>query len=453
MFGRSVGIAATYVLGASAFILPQGIAPASNSEASDLSISVVNPKSQIITVPCSECAFPTIQEKVEDVEQDDDFFWIQGGANSLLLNFTVSEDGKHLQLNGVVIYPPQFGQTGWFEPEDIYVKQVPSQADMVDIRSGEVRSTDLKLTGYGLIAAKMEELSPNGDMLVPLRLEMMAVEEERIDIDEVAIKLLQTGDGELLIMDVESIPSSHLMFEDEPFPPPGPDGMPEDMDFPPYHGPPHHGPPPHDGPQECNMLPEPLCKLKAMIESKIDQAMASPSGDFRKKGGCHGRKGPHGKKLPGHIKPHFNRPGHDDFVHHEDGADGVDRPNQEDRPKHHHGRPHHMRPHGQHHGHHRHPHFFGHHFLHSFAKGLVAVLIPVMAGITVGMTVSLLGLVVGRLIGFVWIKFARGGRRGYASVAQQEAVVEEGKNKPMIAEMEALPVYEDAPAYEATEKE
>lgn len=182
------------------------------------------------------------------------------------------------------------------------------------------------------------------------------------------------------------------------------------------------------------MLPEPLCKLKNMIESKIDQAM-SHRGGFRKTGGCPGRKGPHGKNLPGHIKPHLSIPG------------------QEDRPKHHHGRPHHMRPHGEHHGgHHRHG-YFGHHFLHAFAKGLVAVLIPIMAGITVGMTVSLLGLVVGRFIGFLWIKLARGGRRGNASVAQQEVVLEEGEDKPMIAEMEAPPVYEDAPAYEESEKE
>lgn len=75
-----------------------------------------------------------------------------------------------------------------------------------------------------------------------------------------------------------------------------------------------------------------------------------------------------------------------------------------------------------------------------------------MAGIAVGMTVSLVGLLVGRLIGFFWIKFYRGGRRGYASVALDETtadaiddekeVMSDGKAE------EAPPVYEEAPAYE-----
>ncbi|KAK4542505.1 hypothetical protein LTR36_006757 [Oleoguttula mirabilis] len=503
MLGRSVGIAAACVLGARAFIIPSGIAPASNGDAPDLSITTVNsPKSQVITLPCSECAFSTTQEKIEDVDEDEEAFWIQGGANSLVLNFTVSEDGQRLQLNGGDIYPPRFQQDGWFEQQPIYVKQVPSQAGMVDIKSGAVQSTDLELTAYGWEEPKKEALSPNGDMLVSARFTIMGLENEYVSVDDVAFKLLETGDGELLIMEVERMevensPHGRPVFDDESFPPPGPDDMPEDMDFPPHHGPPHHGPPPHGPPphgppphgppphgpphhhkdQHCNMLPEPLCKLKAMIESKIDQAMTSRPGPPRQKGGCNGRKGPHGMDLPGHIKPHFNRPGQEDRPHHEAGPDEMDRPDyeagpdamdrpdheagpdemdrpdQEDRPKYHHGRPHHMRPHGEHHGHHRHHHFFGHHFLHSFAKGLVAVLIPVMAGITVGMTVSLLGLVVGRLIGFVWIKFARGGRRGYASVAQQELVAEEGENKDVIAVMEAPPVYEDSPAYVISEKE
>lgn len=485
MLGRSVGsvgIAATCALGASAFIIPSGIAPASDSAAPDLSISLVDPKKQIITLPCSECAFPTSQEKTESAEEQDDSFWIQGGDNSLVLELTVSEDGQQLLLNGGAIYPPRLQQDSWSELQPIYVKQVPSRADLVDIRSGNVRSTELEVTAYGLLEAEKEPLSPNGDVLVPLRFEIIGLENEFFTIDEIAIKLLQTGDDELLIMEVESIPTRHPVFEEEAFPHPGPDRMSEDEESQPHHGPPHHHEkqgdmskdfPPHHGlphhqKQECNMLPEPLCKLKAMIENKIDEAMMSHRGGFRKKGGCQGRKGAHGKKLPGHIKPHLNRPGHDDVEemdrldheerpqHHHgppDLADEMDRQDQEERPKHHHGRPHHMRPHGQHHGQHGHHHFFGHHFLHSFAKGLVAVLIPVMAGITVGMTVSLLGLVVGRLIGFVWIRFARGGRRGYASVAQQEAVVEEGENKPMIAEMEAPPVYENSPEYEVSEKE
>ena len=448
MLGRAVGISTACALGASALIIPPGIAPASNGEAPDLSISVVNPKNQVITIPCAECAFLTKQENVENIEEDgDDLFWIQGGENSLLLNFTVSEDGQRLQLNGGDIYPPR-QQANWALPETIYVKQVPSQAGLVDIKSGEVRSADLEITAYGIKQSEMQALSPNGDMLVPVTFEIMGLENQVMTIDEVEIKLLKTGDGELLIMQVESLPghgSSVIISEpldedmDAP-PPPHFDGPPppaemdegEDMDFPPpphFHGPPH----PHRfGTKECNMLPEPLCRLSNMLDHKIDQMMdGHHHGGFRQMGGCRGRKG-HPNSLPGHIKPHFGKP------------------DKEDHHKHPHGRHHHVRPHGPHHRHHGH---FRHHFVHAFAKGLVAVLIPVMAGITVGMVVSLIGLVVGRLIGFLWIKLARGGRRGYASVAQEEAIAELGDEKFMVAEVEALPAYEDAPADEESQRE
>ena len=200
---------------------------------------------------------------------------------------------------------------------------------------------------------------------------------------------------------------------------------------PPHHG--HHGPP--SGPdfkhKECDVLPASLCKLKNIIESKIDDAMGPPG---PRRGGCRGRKG-HG---PPHMRPGFLRPGHE-------GEEGPHF-------HHHHGRPHHLRPHGPHHGHHR-GHFWKYHFLRVFAKGLVAVMIPVFAGITVGMTVSLVGLIVGRLVSFLWIKLVRGGRRGYASVALDENTAELAEEKTSLAETEAPPVYEDAPAYEEVQKD
>lgn len=79
-------------------------------------------------------------------------------------------------------------------------------------------------------------------------------------------------------------------------------------------------------------------------------------------------------------------------------------------------------------------------------------MIPVMAGITMGMFVSLIGMLVGRLISFLWIKFGRGGQRGYASVAQSEEGTENAEKGIVLLENhvdeESLPKYEDAPSYE-----
>ena len=437
MFGRTVGIAATCALGASALLLP----PGTEIPDSSLSATHLDPKSRSVIIPCSECAFPSTNTKAENTEADDALFWIQGGANSLLLDFTVSEDGQSLLLGGSHIYPPRFPSRQPGE-KTIHVTQIPSYGVATDISNGKNRSVHVEVTGYGILESEKEALTSEGDALVPLHVDIIALNDVLVSLEKVQVKLLQTSAGELLIMDVAKGPIPEgQMFKDifTPSPPPS-DNAEDTGDF--RHPPPpassehHHGPPPWigHGQEDCSMLPEPLCKLRNMLESKIDAAMGPPH-RFRK-GGCPGRQGhPHGPPPFAHFNPHMDGPG------------GEGRPNR------HHGRPHHMRPHGPHHRHHHHGQFWRHHFLHAFVKGLVAILIPVMAGITVGMTVSLLGLVFGRLIGFLWIRLVRGGRRGNASIALEEAAIKEDEAKPMLAEMEAPPVYEDAPAYIETEKE
>jgi hypothetical protein len=84
--------------------------------------------------------------------------------------------------------------------------------------------------------------------------------------------------------------------------------------------------------------------------------------------------------------------------------------------------------------------------------GIVAILIPVMAGIFVGLTVSMVGLLVGKMIGWFWMKFVRGGKRGYASVALDEETAESATDKKEIEHAEPLPVYEDAPPYELSDE-
>ena len=425
MLARAVGIAATCALGASAFLIPAGIAH------DDLSTTWgVDPKGQTITLPCSDCAFPSKQEKVAAADEED-LVWIQGGANSLVLNFTVSEDGHALQLDGRVIYPVEVvaGRLSVTQ-QPLYVKQVPAETGLVDIKSGSAQSTDLEVTAYGLEVAKEEPLSPHGDnTLLTILIDIMGLENERVHLDEVYVNLLQTDAGELLItaIDIEpnrnpDAPYAWPVGVDAPRPPP-----------PQQHGPPHHRLPHRPNlAADCDVLPSGLCKLKALIDSKISQATSRHgSSSPKNKGGCRGRKGPPGTHLPTHIKPHLVRPDHE-------GG----------RPNFHHGRPHHMRPHGPHHGHHGHRP--SHSFWHGFADGLVAVLIPIMAGVAVGMVASLMGLVIGRSIAYVWIKVARGGRRGSASGV---AVVEDGESEAMLAKMEPPPVYEDAPAYEENEKE
>ncbi|PIA94610.1 hypothetical protein CB0940_07981 [Cercospora beticola] len=439
MFGRSVGIVAASALGATAFLIPANVASLSKGPSADLTPVALNAKQQVLQLPCPECAFSKPQqERIQDLEELEDGeqeFRIQGGANSIVVNLTISEDGQKLQVNGETIYPLGLES---ILAQRIYVKQVASSASIEDIESGKARATPLEVTGSGVSVHEEEVVSEEGHKLVTVKHSIFELERQPVTLDEVNIKLLTTVNGELFLAHVtsEGQRPTHPEFPDFFAPPKWAQDMEKEMskdmkemedEFMSILPHPHpHGPADHAGEQkECRHLPATLCKMRIMLE---DQLKSMRKGAFKKLG-CHGRKG----KGFAHIRPHFLRIGQDGEGHH--------------------GRPHHMRPHGHHH-HHK------HHFMHSFARGVVAVLVPTMAGLAVGMIVSLVGLFIGRLISFLWIHFYRGGRRGYQSVSldDEEEIVEEEddmekKSYVVLEQSEPLPVYEEAPAYEEIEKE
>ncbi|KAM3416577.1 hypothetical protein BST61_g8168 [Cercospora zeina] len=444
MLGRSVGIVAASALGATAFLIPANVASLSKGPSADLTPVALNAKQQVLQLPCPECAFSDPQqERIKDVEHSEDEeqeFHIQGGANSVVVNLTVSEDGRKLQVNGETIYPVGF-QLESMLSQHMYVKQVASSASIEDIESGKARAVPLEVTGSGVSVLEEEVVSDEGHTLVTVLHSIFDLEQQPVTLDAVIIKLLETANGELFLAHVtsEGQRPTHPEFPDFFAPPQWAQDMEKDMhedmkemeqDFFSIMPHPHpHGPAENSGEQkECQNLPATLCKMRIMLE---DQLRAMRTGALKKLG-CHGRKG---KGFPAHIKPHFSPFGHDDE---EDSR--------------HHGSPHHMRPHGHH-------HHQKHHFMHSFARGIVAVLVPTMAGVAVGMVVSLVGLFIGRLISFLWIQFYRGGRRGYQSVSLDEEVeiAEEGemdkKSFAVLEQCEPLPVYEEVPTYEELEKE
>lgn len=409
---KSAGIAATCcALGASAFLLPPNLVAESDSKAASLPFVSTDAKNQVLELPCSSCAFaaPAGEEAVDAI--GDDLFSIQGGAKNLILNFTISEDGGALELNKVPIYPADrsFETAG----NEWKVLQVPASTEVKALENGEKQGVPLHISGSGTKVSNI--MSYHGDEIIPIKWQLLSLENQPMTVDEVAIQLIKTEEGELLILSAEHIEENML------------DSLPPMIFGPP---PPPHGP----TPKECKSLPAPLCRFVHAMGEKIEDVKHSKLGKFGKFGGCHGRKGPRPHHMPGHIKPHLGFAGHDERPY-----------------GHHGGPPHHMRPHG-HRGHHHHRH----HFMHAFLKGFVAVLIPVMAGIFVGLTVSIVGLVVGRVIGWLWIHLVRGGKRGYASVAQDEEE-EEGEAQKVYAhadelEADAPPLYEDAPPYELSDE-
>jgi hypothetical protein len=409
MIGRSAGIFAASALGATALILPPGIAPASSDDDASLP-SIVNPKNQLIQLPCPACAFSPNEELTEKKDFDD-LLWIQGGANDVVLNFTVSDDGLALELGGKAVYAPSCQTNALLSGERLYVHQVPATVDDIESDSDESRKVPLEITAVGLSTEAEVRASPEGDVIVQLQLHIMGLEGHFMQFDGVRIHLLKSSDGEFLILRLDVV---------------------RDSSFTPFHGMPAL--PPHSPSRptlqvpdmkSCKSLPTAFCKFREMIEAKIDSMRQSHPDSRPPLPNLNGLPPPH---MPPSINSHnldFDAP-----------------------PPHHHGRPHHVRPYGEHH----HSSHFG---FHSIARSVISVLIPVMAGITVGLLVSLLGLLVGRMVGFVWLRIypnhhrRRHGRHTRRS--RRHYAVDEGKILLCEDDCEPLPRYEDAPAYEEIE--
>lgn len=450
MLGRSVGIVATCcALSTSAFWLPPAPGPEHHHPGAGPHglnpFASSDPKNQVLELPCSSCAFKAPKAD-EEAKEADDVVSIQGGANNLVLNFTVSEDGQELDLNGVPIYPVQagFDALGAEKAHHWMINQLPASSSIEELQVDETKGVPLRISGAGTKMSKSKIISANGEEIIPLEFQILSLNDQPMTIDEIAIQLLKDDNGELLILSIQ--PAHKNMMDHFPMsfgpPPPGPPPPPPHE----HHDPGEHpdglldGPPdgpPGPPPKECDSLPAPLCRFLHAVDERIEAAKNSRLGRLS---GCGGRKGGPPHEMPGHFKPHFGPP----------DADGNRKLES--------GMPPHMRPHGPHgpkgphgrHGHHghRHRHALGH----AFFMGIVAILIPVMAGIFVGLTVSMVGLLVGKLISWFWVKFVRGGKRGYASVALDEETAEAQVGKSDIEHAEAPPVYEDSPPYELSDE-
>nr|POF06979.1 hypothetical protein CFP56_31603 [Quercus suber] len=416
MFGRSITTITACALGASALLLPPGVAFDKDAPFS----LTANPEHRTVTFPCPSCAFSSKQEKSAQADDfTDDLFWSQGGAKSIAVNFTVSKDGRSLEMGGSRIYPGAVTAPT--------VHQLSTGTSMTDLESGDAPTVALEVTSLkvNVLTLFVNVVAPkDGSSLLLLTVSGMSLEDQALTLPLLELTMLELADGQILIVNAESTHDRHINNPHHNSQHTGglsvrPDRRP--MTRPDAFG--RHGKPVH---KECGMLPAPLCRMKHAIEAKIH--------GLRKgnRPACHGGKGKHsnpwmGKdghvRLPSHIKgPKF----HMAFNPLDSSFQGHHRPD----------------------GHHQH-HQHAHGFFHAFVKGFIAVLIPVMAGVAVGMAVSFVGLALGRLITFVWVNVVRGGKRGYASVALSEDVVESGDAKGGdFTDMDAPPTYESAPKYE-----
>lgn len=99
--------------------------------------------------------------------------------------------------------------------------------------------------------------------------------------------------------------------------------------------------------------------------------------------------------------------------------------------------------HGSHkHHNHAHAHYHGHRLAHFLHQALRLFIVPALLGIVGGLTACLVGTIIGQFLGFLWIRFVRGGRRKPITIT----VVDMGDANEKVALMsdeELPPRYED----------
>lgn len=150
-----------------------------------------------------------------------------------------------------------------------------------------------------------------------------------------------------------------------------------------------------------------LCRMKAMIMAKIKEAMqrvklAAEQAKNSKAGawvkGCHnkfkGGRPHHGKTHDDKSRPH-HRPHHGGRPHHHEHKDLRDR-------------------------------------IRHFIR---AIIVPVILGAFAGIAAGAIGMVAGHALAYLWIKYARGGRRGpYSRVSLEEETVEPEEKEGLMTE-------------------
>ncbi|KAG8625503.1 hypothetical protein KVT40_007254 [Elsinoe batatas] len=412
MVSRLAGvIAATSALTAQALLIPPGM----QSTGEPVELMLVKPDWQAIRLPCPECVFPTKQGEVEE-SAEGETMWIQGGANSLLLNISTIFGGNAVGLEDYALYPPLASF------KKAKVDMIRADTSMVELVEGKANRISVTVTADSSMA-KEEIVSPDADSVVRVQYQIMSIDNHPVTVDGIEVTALKRKDGKMALLNAEPIPKANSIFDS----------------LPPAVG----GAPAPSAPRPCS-LPAPVCHFRDVLEAKLKEVQAKlPTKlQFPKKPGCHGRKGakthsgPDGVRLPTHRRPpHFQNKDDARPPHRPDGHRG--KPWMHGRPHHYFGGPYHHHHHGG---------------LHRAAQGILFVLVPIFLGITMGMLVSMIGMVVGRLIAFVWMRFVRGGRCGYASVRLNEDEAEAADKEETESVMsEPLPQYEDAPAYEEKE--
>lgn len=358
------------------------------SDINDLTNPAVNPKARSIQIPCAKCGLLTTSADPRHELTINGRSISQVDNFELNLNFAVSADGHRVELGGEAVYPARYHSETYHHERAIQINKVSSSG-----------VKPLQITSSSIRVESLHRVPSDGGAVVQFTFQIISVEgHHTAEVPDIVIDLLQLDSGELFIITVSARPRPAFL--------------------------PSSSPSTAQGYANRCSLPGPVCRLKSMLSNAV---AALRSTRLMKSVPCSYR--PSWSK---HLPPHF--PARPQIVG----------PNDRARNYQHHHPEHSSSYHSQQYQRHR--------FFHALARGIIAVLVPVLAGITVGLLVSSLGLLTGRLIGCLWIRWARGGRSRHGRITLEDVDGDEEKFLLLAdQDTEPLPLYENAPAYEEFE--
>ncbi|KAH7091398.1 hypothetical protein FB567DRAFT_273303 [Paraphoma chrysanthemicola] len=372
MSPSKLGIFANLALVASAVLIPPTITADDVGDDNAMEGLVVDPFKRSAIIECPGCALAT--------QEDHWLSWQQDAGSAFQLDFEVGSGENTVGIDGYQLFPPVFNTA----QQTFYVSQI----------SPDVREPlRLQVTGYTFHYNGAETIDEDGMELLPMTLQIAAVEGVPVNPPELRINVLKDASGHLMI----------ASFETE---------QPQEKNEIAKEG-------------DCNEWPL-LCKWKSIVADRIEK--------MKKMGkGCHKR--PHGHHNPMEEETIAGKPPH--RFH-------PGRPHPHHRPHHHKG-----------HGHHpHHPHSRVHMFA---RRAFFTILIPIIIGIFAGTVTYLLGMVLGTLIAIVIARMRGQSYQRIAledDVEEAEVEAEIHSEKAEYAELpayDAPPVYEDTPNKEADE--
>lgn len=447
---RSAGLTASLALAANAFMVPSTMSmPDANVDGLDPVIAAHDDSARIVKVACPGCSFEGADGS-KDVDNSMVGYLCSYRSNihktnktTQVLSWSLAEDKQVLLLNGREFYSGKLAS--W--TRSFPTVQVPSTVSVDDIRSRlDQVATSARDMSYRVFERFTHAADGTDAQLIDVDFSINSLGDERVyGADSLTLRILKDEAGRLAIADIVQVPADNTKpaHEDDE----SSEESEQAFNILPVG---HPSPPtiPMGQKMDCSDN-DTLCRAKAMMHHQMDilrNAMQTSGNKLRIffighapphmaggherrpcKGKMAGQAGPPGMTLKGGV-PKFWRLGHP--------AAEMDAP-------------HHPMSHP--HGHRRGGCRMGR-FLRALRRVFVGFVLPVLVGVAAGLSASLLGMVVGTGLAMFWIRCVRGGRRGNASMRMEESrgeIALDGEEKAGLMEEEALPEYEDAPAYEA----